>query len=344
MVELVPDLSQNGAWLPLAFMIMMGVAMVAYVILDGFDLGVGILLPLASDEEKDLMIASIGPFWDANETWLVLGIGILLVAFPMAHGVILTALYIPVTLMLLGLTLRGVAFDFRVKARDDHKAAWNRAFFIGSVLAAWSQGFMLGQLVLGFKQTVFGVLFSGVIGLCLASGYGLLGSCWLVAKTSAGLQLRAIRWAKACVALTALGIGAVSVATPILSPAIFQKWFSLANIIVVWPIPFITLCLLVVLWRSLMRLPVRLANSNEYGVWVPFLTSVGLFLLAFHGIAYSLFPWLVVDKLTIWDAASAPESLLVIFVGAIVVLPLIAGYSIFVYRVFSGKAQMLEYY
>jgi cytochrome d ubiquinol oxidase subunit II len=129
--ELIPDLSVASGWLPLAFMVMMGLSILAYVILDGFDLGVGVLLPFATDDEKDLMIASIGPFWDANETWLVMGVGILLVAFPMAHGTILTTLYLPVSLMLIGLTLRGVAFDFRVKARDEHKARWNRAFFAG---------------------------------------------------------------------------------------------------------------------------------------------------------------------------------------------------------------------
>ena len=344
MTELVPDLTAPSGWLPLAFMIMMGLAMLAYVILDGFDLGVGLVLPLATDSEKDLMIASIGPFWDANETWLVMGIGILLVAFPMAHGTILGALYLPVTLMLLGLTLRGVAFDFRVKAHADHKAAWNRAFFAGSFITAFAQGFMLGELVLGFEISAFATAFSCFIGLCLASAYALLGSCWLIGKTGDALQRKAIRWAKGSVALTAIGVASVSVATPLLSESIYDKWFTLANLIVVWPIPVTTGVLFIVLWRSLDRLPVRLDNDNEYGLWVPFLCSVGLFMLAFHGIAYSLFPWLVMDEMTIWDAASAPESLFVIFVGAAVVLPVVAGYSIYVYRVFSGKATPLEYY
>ncbi len=344
MADLIPDLSSPAGWLPLAFMVVMGLAMLAYVVLDGFDLGVGILLPLAEEDDKDLMIASIGPFWDANETWLVMGIGVLLVAFPFAHAQILTSLYVPVTLMLLGLSLRGVAFDFRVKARAEHKTRWNFAFFGGSLLAAWSQGFMLGELVLGFKASAFAIAFATGIGLCLAAGYALLGATWLVAKTSGTLQRTAIRWAKAAVGATAIGIGAVSLATPMLSETIFQKWFGLENLIVVWPIPLITLVLLGVLWRSLKRLPVRLDNENEYGIWVPFATSVGLFMLAFHGIAYSLFPWLVLDEMTIWQAASAPESLLVIFVGAAIVLPMIIGYSIFVYRVFGGKARPLSYY
>ncbi len=344
MADLIPNLSQPAGWLPLAFMVIMGLAMLAYVILDGFDLGVGLLLPFATDDDKDLMIASIGPFWDANETWLVMGIGILLVAFPFAHGAILGALYIPVSVMLLGLTLRGVAFDFRVKARAEHKERWNRAFFGGSLLASMAQGFMLGELVLGFAVNAFAVAFSLMIGLCLSAGYALLGSTWLVAKTSEQLQRRSIRWAKGAVFLTAIGIGAVSVATPMLSATIYDKWFGLANLVVVWPIPVITLVLLAVLWRSLRRLPVRLDNANEYGVWVPFATTVGLFMLAFHGIAYSLFPWLVVDELTLWQAASAPESLMIILIGAAIVLPMIVAYSIFVYRVFGGKAQPLSYY
>jgi len=342
--NLIPDLSTQAGWLPLAFMIVMGLAMLAYVILDGFDLGIGILLPLASDDDKDMMIASIGPFWDANETWLVMGIGILLVAFPMAHGVILSTLYLPVSLMLIGLTLRGVAFDFRVKARAEHKAGWNLAFVIGSVTASISQGYMLGELILGFEVSLFAFVFSTFIGLCLTSGYALLGACWLAAKTSGELQLNAIRWAKRSVALTAIGVASVSLATPLLSEIIYDKWFNVNNLIVVWPIPFITAVLFVVLWRTLGRLPVRLENNNEYGIWVPFTTTVGLFMLAFHGIAYSLFPWLVMEKLTIWDAAAAPASLLVIFVGAAVVLPVVVGYSIYVYRVFSGKAAPLEYY
>jgi cytochrome d ubiquinol oxidase subunit II len=147
-------------WLPLFFVSVMGFALLTYIVLDGYDLGIGILLPFADEEEKDRMIASIGPFWDANETWIVLGIGVLLIAFPKAHGVVLTALYLPVTLMLVGLTLRGVAFDFRAKAKSDHKAMWNRLFAGGSLLAACSQGWMLGKYVMGLEQNTISFLFA----------------------------------------------------------------------------------------------------------------------------------------------------------------------------------------
>jgi cytochrome d ubiquinol oxidase subunit II len=339
----MPDLTQPAGWLPLVFLALMGLAMLAYVILDGYDLGVGILIADADKTAKDTMIASIGPFWDANETWLVLGVGILLVAFPLAHGVILTALYLPVALMLAGLILRGVAFDFRVKARVEHKALWNRAFFAGSLLAALAQGVMLGLTIVGFKTGPAELGFALLIGVCLAAGYALLGSGWLIIKTEGALQLRAVRWARISVWLTALGVAAVSIATPLVSPRIFDKWFALDNFFLLLPIPLATGMLFFVVERSLRRLPTRLAAGNEYGAWVPFGASVGIFMLSFYGLAYSLFPYLVVERMTLWQAAAAPESLMIILVGAAVVLPTIVGYTIYAYRVFWGKARALTY-
>jgi cytochrome d ubiquinol oxidase subunit II len=181
--------------LPIIFMGVMGLAMLTYVVLDGYDLGVGLLMPRASDEHKDMMIATIGPFWDANETWLVLGVGILLIAFPKAHGMVLTAMYLPVACMLIGLILRGVAFDFRVKAHDDHKPMWNRAFFIGSGIAAASQGWMLGHYVTGLSHGWQYQLFAAAIALALPAAYVLLGACWLILKTENELQRLAVHWA-----------------------------------------------------------------------------------------------------------------------------------------------------
>ena len=344
MLEQIPDLSTAAGWLPLAFMLVMGLAILAYVILDGFDLGVGLLLQLGDDEQKDMMIASIGPFWDANETWLVLGIGILLVAFPAAHGIVLGALYLPVALMLVGLTLRGVAFDFRVKAKDEHKATWNVAFFAGSLLASLAQGYMLGRMVTGFTGNIWSYLFACLIALGMASGYALLGSTWLIIKTSGELQRRAIVWAKRSIMLLAIGVGAVSLATPFVSQRIFDKWFGLENLIVLWPIPAMTVVTFLVAYRSLSRLPGRLDDGIHDSEWIPFASTVAIFMLAFHGLAYSLFPYVVMERLTIWEAAASPESLLVIFVGAVIVLPVIIGYSVYAYRVFRGKATDLSYY
>ena len=321
----------------------MGLAMLAYVILDGYDLGVGMLLPFASDEHKDVMVASIGPFWDANETWLVLGIGVLLVAFPVAHGIILTSLYLPVAIMLVGLILRGVSFDFRVKARAEHKHRWNVLFAAGSVTASLSQGYMLGLYIMGFESGWAAFGFGVLIAVCLSASYALLGAAWLIMKTSDDLQQQAVRWARRALGLTALGILAVSIASPLLSERIFAKWFGLPQLFLLLPVPVATLTLLAITLRSLQRLPVRLAQRNEYGVWVPFGCTVGLFLLAFYGLSYSLFPYLVADRIDLWQAASAPESLMIIFAGAVVVLPVIVGYTVFAYRIFWGKAQPLDY-
>ena len=340
----VPDLSQPAGWLPLVFALVMALAMLAYVILDGYDLGVGVLLRRADDEvQKDTMIASIGPFWDANETWLVLGVGVLLVGFPLAHGVILGALYLPVALMLMALTLRGVAFDFRVKARAEHKPLWDRAFYAGSTMAAWSQGFMLGSLVTGFASDWGSRTFAALIGLCLVAAYSLLGAGWLIMKSEGALQLKAVRWAQGSLWLTAAGIAAISLATPWVSERIFDKWFSFPYLVLLLPIPVVTGALFVVIARSLKRLPLRLQQGNQYGAAVPFACTVGIFLLAFYGLGYSLFPWLVVDRLTIWQAASSPEALRVIFYGVVLVLPVIIGYTVYAYRVFWGKSTALNY-
>ncbi len=343
MLDLAPDLTQVAGWMPIAFLVVMGLAMLAYVILDGYDLGVGVLMRRASEEDKDTMIASIGPFWDANETWLVLGVGILLTVFPRAHGVILGALYLPVAAMLVGLILRGVAFDFRVKARAALKPLWNLLFYVGSLLSSWSQGYMLGSLITGFDASGWTIIFNSVIGLALVAAYCLLGAGWLIIKTEGALQLQAVRWARVSLLFTMAGIAAISIATPLISASIFAKWFSFPNIVLLMPIPAATAVLFAVIFRSLQRLPTRLAQGNEYGAWVPFGATVGVFLLAFYGLAYSLFPWLVIDKLNIWQAATAPEAMTVIFVGACVVLPVIVGYTVFAYRVFWGKSTALKY-
>ena len=331
--------------LPLVFAFLMGLSVLLYVVLDGYDLGVGILLPNASSEQKDQMIASIGPFWDANETWLVMGVGLLLVAFPMAHGIILTALYLPTAFMLIGLILRGVSFDFRAKVRDRNKALWDRLFFLGSVLTGFAQGFMLGNYIMGFESTVPALAFSALTGLCVVSGYAFIGSCWLIMKTEGDLQRRSINSARLTLWLTALGIALVSLATPMVNGYIFDKWFTLPNLYFLMPLPVISGVL--VLWLSwfLRNLPKpQQLNGHDTHCWVPFAAGFVLFLLCFLGLAYSFFPYLVPNKMTIWDAASATESLLIMLVGALIVLPCIIGYTIFAYRVFWGKVKDLRYY
>jgi cytochrome d ubiquinol oxidase subunit II len=206
--------------LALAFMVLMGISVLAYVVLDGYDLGVGMLMPAATDDEQSIMVASIAPFWDANETWLVLGIGILLAAFPLAHGVVLGALYLPVVAMLVGLMFRGVAFELRVKALGWHRELWNWLFWAGSFLASFAQGFMLGRYVTGFDSGFGYWLFSVLVGASLCGGYVLLGATWLILKTEGALQRKAIAWARWGLLWVALGVALVSLATPLVSETV----------------------------------------------------------------------------------------------------------------------------
>ncbi|EKF73514.1 cytochrome bd-I oxidase subunit II [Alcanivorax hongdengensis A-11-3] len=328
-----------GYWLPLFFAAAMGLAMLIYVLLDGYDLGIGMLLPFATEREKDTMIAAIGPFWDANETWIVLGVGILLIAFPQAHSLVLTSLYLPVTLMLMGLILRGVAFDFRVKAGDAHRDKWNRLFALGSLIASACQGWMLGAFVTGLKGDANSYLFSALIAVALPSLYIVLGAAWLLIKTEGELFDKAAGWGRLAVWPMGMGLVLVSVATPLANPAIAAKWFTLPNAIGLAPIPLLT----ALTWAGL----VWVFHSQQmlrhgYG-WLAFLALVIVCVLASFGLGYSLFPDIVVGRLTIWEAASATESLLFTFWGAAIALPAILIYTVFIYRVFRGKATDLSY-
>lgn len=333
------DIFTNGAWLPLSFAALMGLSMLIYAVLDGYDLGVGILMKDATDLEKDRMIGSIGPFWDANETWLVLGVGLLLVAFPKAHGIILSSLYLPVAVMLIGLTLRGVAFDFRAKAKVDHKHAWNNTFFAGSLITAMAQGYMLGSYILGFEKSLAAVGFSLLVGVCVVAGYSLIGACWLIMKTEGELQRKSVRWARLSLWGTMLAIALISISTPLVSERIFDKWFSFPNIVLLAPIPLITGALVIALEILLRQLP----KPNDRWCWVPFVTTISIFVLCFHGLAYSFYPYIVPDQLKITEAASAPESLMIILVGALIVLPVLIGYTFLSYKIFHGKAKDLSY-
>lgn len=326
-------------WLPVVFLALLGLSALVYVVLDGFDLGVGLLSILVGEEDRTLMISSIGPFWDANETWLVLAVGLLLVAFPTAHGIVLGELYLPTTLMLVGLTLRGVAFEFRAKGHDYHRKHWDRTFFVGSLLAAISQGYMLGYFIIGLSSGIFSTLFATLVAACLTAAYGLVGACWLIAKTSGALQMRSIVWSRYLLVGTVIGMFAISIATPLASPRIFNAWFTLPNFFVLAPIPLISVGLVVALYVVLKHTPLRQQRWH----WVPFSLTTVLFILAFAGLAYSFFPYIVPDKLTIWEAAAASESLFIILVGTVLTLPMIAGYTVFAYRVFGGKAVELKY-
>lgn len=321
--------------LPLVFACLMGAAILAYVVLDGYDLGVGMLMPAADDREQNLMVNSIGPFWDANETWLVLGVGILLVAFPAAHGVILGALYLPVVAMLIGLMLRGVAFEFRMKAEGWHRELWNWLFWFGSFLASFAQGIMLGRYITGFEPGFGYFLFALFVGAGLCGGYVLLGATWLILKTEGALQRKALAWARWGLAWVALGVVLVSLATPLVSETVRAKWFDFPDTLWLMLLPATSVAAGIRLWQ----VTGKLKRGEPAPEWAPFADAVAIFVLAFLGLAYSIFPYIVMDRLAIWDAAAHPEALIVVLWGAGVVLPFIIGYSALSYRIFRGKAR-----
>jgi cytochrome d ubiquinol oxidase subunit II len=327
------------AALPLVFMAIMGVSLVLYVILDGYDLGIGMLLPLGSDAEKDTMIAAIGPFWDANETWLVLGVGVLLIAFPAAHGLVLTSLYIPVTLMLIGLILRGVSFDFRVKAASHQKRMWNRAFAGGSFIAACAQGWMLGSYITGLVPSTVNLAFSLLIAATMPALYVVLGAGWLMLKTEGDLFDKAMAWGRRALPVMGVALVAISISTPLVSETIADAWFSLPNFIGLLPIPLATAVAFGAVAFVLNRRNVALAGY----AWIVLGGTVLMCVMAALGLAYSLYPYIVLDRLTIFEAAAAPGSLMFVFVGVALVLPFTLAYTIFVYRVFHGKATGLSY-
>lgn len=325
--------------LPLVFMAIMGFSLLMYVLLDGYDLGIGILFPFAESSERETMIASIGPFWDANETWLVLGVGILLIAFPQAHGLILTSLYLPVTIMLIGLILRGVSFDFRVKAVAQQRRMWNRLFALGSLVAAMAQGWMLGSYITGLGGGIVNLAFSALIAVTLPAYYVVLGAGWLLLKTDGALFDKALCWGRRALPLMALAMLAVSISTPLVSETITQRWFSLPNFIGLAPIPMSTVLAFGAVYWTLSHPPAARAGF----AWLVFAGAVLIGMLAAIGLAFSLFPYVVLDQLTVWDAAASPASLQLILIGIAIVLPFTLTYTAFVYRVFGGKAANLTY-
>ncbi|WP_343640591.1 cytochrome d ubiquinol oxidase subunit II [Roseateles sp.] len=328
----------QGSALPVIFMALMGLSLLIYVVLDGYDLGVGMLSAAVRGGDRDRMIASIGPFWDANETWLVLAVGLLLIAFPKAQGVVLTALYAPVALMLLGLILRGAAFDFRAKGNPAHKRGWDCAFAAGSALASLTQGWMLGRYVTGFDDRAGALVFAGGIALALTACYVLLGAGWLLIKTEGELQRRAAVWAKRAWPAVVAGLALVSIASPWMSATVRARWFDMPGIIALAPLPLMALLALAAL-RGLLNSHRVLGKL----CWAPLALMGVVLTLSFFGLSYSLYPFVVIDRITLWQAAAADESLRFLLIGAVLTMPVILAYSLFSYSVFKGKATALAY-
>lgn len=318
--------------------LILGVAVFFYVLLDGFDLGVGMLYGLAKTRhDRNLIMNSISPVWDGNETWLVLGSVGLFAAFPLAFAIIIPAVYFPILVMLLALIFRGVAFEFHF--RDvEHVTFWDHAFCIGSLVATFAQGIVLGAFIQGFA--VEGRAFVGssfdcftpfslFTGLALVFGYALLGAGWLVLKTNGELQATARRQGRWSFIAVLIAVGIVSLWTPIMDTDIATRWFSWPNIAFLSPVPVVTLAIAYFEWRSL----------NNRSEAAPFLGAIALFLMSYLGIAISLFPMIVPHRFTLWEAASSPDTQAFLIVGTLFLLPVILMYSGWSYWVFRGKVR-----
>jgi len=318
--------------------VLIALAVFYYVVFDGFDLGVGILYGFArNDDDRSLIMASIAPIWDGNETWLIFGGLGLLAAFPLAFAIIIPAVYFPIAIMLLALVFRGVAFEFRFK-RPALRRFWDRAFAAGSAIATFAQGVVLGSFIQGFE--VEGRVFAGtsfdwltpfvlLTGVALMFGYALLGAGWLILKTEGALQ----RWARRCGRVCFIGVCAaivgVSIWTPLEHTEIAQRWFSWPHIAILAPVPIVTAAIAFVEWYSLGR-------DHEL---VPFLAAIGLFLMSFLGLAISLWPMIVPYRYTLWEAASSPSTQAFLLIGTLFLLPIILMYTAWSYWVFRGKVR-----
>ena len=323
-------------YLPLIWAGLIGTAVAMYVILDGFDLGIGVLFPFTREEEdRDVMMNSVAPFWDGNETWLVLGGGGLWVAFPTAYSVIMPAFYLPVIGMLLALVLRGVSFEFRWVAKPSH-LMWDVAFAGGSIVAAFLQGVILGGLLQGVRvvDRQYGggpfdwlTPFAVFVGLAVVAGYALLGATWLVMRTSGPAQDFARRCAPGLLLAVLGAMAVISLWTPLSIDRIAARWLSLPNLYFLWPVPLATAAIGYLVFRWLRR-------GDEYK---PFFGTIAIFLLGYCGLVISTVPYLVPPHLTFWDTAAAPSSQMFFLVGTVVLLPLVLAYTAFVYWLFRGR-------
>ena len=329
--------------LPLLFALVLAFGIALYVVMDGFDLGLGILFPFAPDDaDRDAMMNSIAPIWDGNETWLVLGGTLLLAVFPVSYATLLPAFYVPLIVMLFALIFRGIAFEFRFRAQR-YRFLWDWAFAGGSALAGFCQGLVLGGLIDGvpvehgaFAGSALGFLsgFAVASGLGVVAGYALLGATWLIMKTAGTTGEFGRRAARPVLVLTLAFIALVSLWTPLAHVTIAQRWFSLPNILFLWPVPFVTALVALVIWQS-----VRSAHDA-----LPFIFSILLFLLALSGLGISLFPYAVPWTITIWQAAASTPTLEFTGVGVLITLPIILAYSGYAHWIFRGKVRAGEGY
>jgi cytochrome d ubiquinol oxidase subunit II len=323
-------------WMPLVFLVILLLLLAAGLVFDGFDIGVGLLLQLAPAESRPQMLSMLSAWRDANEFWPLLGVGLFCAAFPFAWGSVLGNLYGPLACMTLGMMLRSVAFEFRLRASTRHKPRWMLGFWLGSLLAALGQGAALGRVVTSYQTDPGYLGFSLFVGLCAVAAYALLGACWLVMRVEGDLQRRAIGWARHTVRWTAVGMVAIAVTLGLVNSGVFAKWSDVQHLgfsATIWVV-------MLVCFVSMEIVLARLASkSDQQRSWLPFALCVALYLLMLGGLAYSFFPYLVLDDMTLWDSAGSVASMRMTLAGVIVGVPVVLVFNVLAYRTVFGKAR-----
>jgi cytochrome d ubiquinol oxidase subunit II len=329
------DVLQPLFWMPLSMMAVLSVLIVGGAVFDGFDIGVGVLLRMAPPQDRPGMMVVLSPWRDANEFWLLLAVGLFMAAFPLAWSAVLAHLFIPVMMTMLGVMLRSVAFEFRIRASSEQRPVWINRFWFGSVLTAMGHGMLLASIVTGYQQDTPSVWFSVFIGICAVAAYALLGASWLVMRLQGTMHARAIGWARHAIRWTAAGMVAVSVALGLANPAIFYKWSNTTSLMLAAPVWFLMLGCFVGIDMVLNRL-----NQPKYRAlsWIPFGLCLILFVCMLGGLGYSMFPYIILDNMTLWDAAASESSLRMVLAACVIAAPVMIIFNLMSYRSLFGRA------
>jgi cytochrome d ubiquinol oxidase subunit II len=321
-------------WMPLVIMGILFALTLGGVLFDGFDVGVGLLLRAAPPDERSHMMVILSPWRDANEMWLLLALGLFLAAFPLGWAAVLAHLYLPLGVVMLGVMLRSVAFEFRLRAAGDARVAWINRFWFGSLLTAAGHGLLLSAVVTGYQQDSASIWFSVFVAVCTVAAYALLGSCWIVMRLTGTLQVLAATWARHAIRWTAAGMVALAVALGLANPAIFYKWSNATRLMLAVPLWFVMLLCFVGIDVSLLR---ATRPKYQHLAWLPFCLCVLLFALLLGGLAYSMFPFIILDNLTIWDAAAALGSLQIVLIITVIGAPVMFLFNLMGYRTLFGR-------
>lgn len=329
------EITQSAFWMPLLMMVLLMALTLGGTLFDGFDIGVGILLRTAPASERPAMMVGLSPWRDANEFWLLLALGLFLSAFPLAWGAMLAHLYVPLMVTIVGVVLRSVSFEFRIRAAAELRAKWINRFWFGSVLTAFGHGMLLAAIATSYQKDAPSIWFGLFIGVCAVAGYALLGACWMVMRTRGVLQSLSVAWARHSIRWTAAGMAAIAIALGLSNPAIFYKWSSSTNLALASLVWVIMLGCFVSLDMILTRVT---QPKYEMLSWMPFSFCLILFILMLGGLSYSMFPFVILDNLTLWDAAASINALQLVLAATIVAIPVMLVFNLLGYRRLFGKA------